>query len=350
MSRELEPAEIKALRQSEGLLRFAAENVKELPAKPVATICGAMDSAAAKTWDQAVAAEFWLAFNALCALIKPVTIESLSTNLDEPRVAGWRFWDKTGTKPAASKLAARRYMYLLYFLLIAAAAISFASATASTLASDIQKLIEAGDKLLVNIEEAAQQLETTVGSRDFTEVKDPEDRKLIVKTQAQIQEQNYLLDRMFQKIRIETILASFGLSPLSYDLGNLQPDMSVKAVRETINNYLVSRRAVVAYLTRDSIIVGILNTSLLPIILGLMGACAYVVRLISDQIRDTTFSTTSPTRHKVRLALGALAGVVVGYGGFATTASLSPLALAFIAGYAVEPVFATFDAIAAKFR
>ena len=49
MSRELDQAETKALRQSEGLLRFAAENVKELPAKPVATICGALDSAAANT-------------------------------------------------------------------------------------------------------------------------------------------------------------------------------------------------------------------------------------------------------------------------------------------------------------
>ena len=350
MSRELDAAEAKALRQSEGLLRFAAENVKELPAKPVATICGALDSAAANKWDQAVAAEFWLAFNALCALIKPVTIESLSTNLDEPRAGGWRFWDKTGPKPSASKLAARLYMYLLYFLLIAAAAISFASSTAGTLTTDIQKLIEAGDKLVLSIEEASQQLEVAIGSRKFAEVTDPENRKLIVKTQAQIQEQNYLLDRMFQKIRIETILASFGTRPFSYDLGDLKPPMTVDEVKSTINNYYISRRDVVACLTRDGIIVGILNTSLLPIILGLMGACAYVVRLISDQIRDTTFSTTSPTRHKVRLALGALAGVVVGYGGFAATASLSPLALAFIAGYAVEPVFATFDGIAAKFR
>jgi uncharacterized membrane protein len=81
-----------------------------------------------------------------------------------------------------------------------------------------------------------------------------------------------------------------------------------------------------------------------------MGACAYVIRLISDQIKDSTFSTTAPTRHLVRVALGGLAGVVIGFGGVASAGSLSPSALAFIAGYAVEPVFATFDSIAAKFR
>lgn len=52
----------------------------------------------------------------------------------------------------------------------------------------------------------------------------------------------------------------------------------------------------------------------------------------------------------VRVALGALAGVAIGLGGFAPENGLSAAALAFLAGYAVEPVFATLDAFAAKFR
>jgi uncharacterized membrane protein len=84
--------------------------------------------------------------------------------------------------------------------------------------------------------------------------------------------------------------------------------------------------------------------------LGIVGASTYVTRLISDQIEQTTFSSTSPVRHLVRVALGALAGVIVGFGWLASGISASPQALAFIAGYAVEPVFATFDSIAEKFR
>ena len=52
----------------------------------------------------------------------------------------------------------------------------------------------------------------------------------------------------------------------------------------------------------------------------------------------------------MRVALGALAGVVVGFGWIGSSISSSTLALAFVAGYAVEPVFATVDGIAEKFR
>jgi hypothetical protein len=45
-----------------------------------------------------------------------------------------------------------------------------------------------------------------------------------------------------------------------------------------------------------------------------------------------------------------LAGVAIGYGGVVTGTTPTGAALSFIAGYAIEPVFATFDSIAQKFR
>jgi hypothetical protein len=57
---------------------------------------------------------------------------------------------------------------------------------------------------------------------------------------------------------------------------------------------------------------------------------------------------TSPIRHFVRVALGALAGVAIGLGGFGPTNRLSAAALAFLAGYAVEPVFGRFAVSAAE--
>jgi hypothetical protein len=90
--------------------------------------------------------------------------------------------------------------------------------------------------------------------------------------------------------------------------------------------------------------------ALVPLLMGTIGAGTYVLRLTSEQIRDTSFSTTSPIRHIVRISLGALAGLTVGLGGIIASATLSAAALAFIAGYAVEPVFSTLDGIAEKFR
>ena len=49
------------------------------------------------------------------------------------------------------------------------------------------------------------------------------------------------------------------------------------------------------------------------------------------------------------MALGALAGAVVGLGWIAGPPSLSPLAWAFVAGYAIEPIFAAIDSVAEKF-
>jgi hypothetical protein len=53
----------------------------------------------------------------------------------------------------------------------------------------------------------------------------------------------------------------------------------------------------------------------------------------------------------MRVMLGALMGVVIGlFSGLSGQLSLSPLALAFLAGYGVEAVFSMFDGMIEKFR
>jgi len=102
---------------------------------------------------------------------------------------------------------------------------------------------------------------------------------------------------------------------------------------------------------RANLVVGIFSSFILPILFGATGAVAYVIRAISDQINTSTFSQNSPIRHLMRVALGTLSGVVVGlFVGLSAQLSLPPLALAFLAGYGVEAVFSTFDAMIDKFR
>ena len=102
---------------------------------------------------------------------------------------------------------------------------------------------------------------------------------------------------------------------------------------------------------KAGLIVGVLGAYILPILFGTIGAVAYVIRTISEQINTTTFSTNSPTRHIMRAALGGMAGLVVGlFGDLSSKLSLSPLAIAFLAGYGVEAVFSMFDGLIAKFK
>lgn len=58
MARKVLPSEAQALATCEMLLRFAAENVPDLPRATVATICHALDAQADCTWDEQIATDF----------------------------------------------------------------------------------------------------------------------------------------------------------------------------------------------------------------------------------------------------------------------------------------------------
>ena len=96
----------------------------------------------------------------------------------------------------------------------------------------------------------------------------------------------------------------------------------------------------------SNLVIGIIGSYVLPVLFGTVGAIAYVLRTISEQIRNTTFSKNSPIRHFMRVTLGTLMGAVIGlFSGSTSQLTLPPLALAFLAGYGVEGVFEMFDAL-----
>jgi hypothetical protein len=92
----------------------------------------------------------------------------------------------------------------------------------------------------------------------------------------------------------------------------------------------------------------------LPLLYGLLGAAAYVLRSLSKEISDVTFSNVSHVRFILRLVLGMLSGISVGLvltpEALPTTlSSVTPLALAFLAGYSVELVFSAMDRLISAF-
>ncbi len=101
----------------------------------------------------------------------------------------------------------------------------------------------------------------------------------------------------------------------------------------------------------------ILQKYVLPLLYGLLGASMFVMRSLAADIRDYTFSHERRVIYRLRLVMGALAGLVVGWllvqndsGGGGISAgslakNLAPLALALLAGYSVELVFALMDKI-----
>jgi hypothetical protein len=93
----------------------------------------------------------------------------------------------------------------------------------------------------------------------------------------------------------------------------------------------------------------------LPLLLGFLGAHAFLLRRMAKDITERTFARGSAFNHLVRGGLGALAGLASTWlltpeaVGGASLKSLPIWALAFVAGYGIELVFAFMDRIIAAF-
>ena len=96
---------------------------------------------------------------------------------------------------------------------------------------------------------------------------------------------------------------------------------------------------------------------ILPLFLGWLGANVYILRQISNNIRNMTFLPESSQGFKLRIFLGIIAGVTFSWlfgfliptGDEGEFASASPLAIAFLVGYSVEILFRGMDKLTGSF-
>jgi len=93
---------------------------------------------------------------------------------------------------------------------------------------------------------------------------------------------------------------------------------------------------------------------LLPLFYGVLGAYAFVLRKLAEPLDALNYGHDMQASYTLRLQIGALAGLAVGWfvngnQPLAGVASLSPLALAFAAGFGSDLLFATLDKIVGAF-
>ena len=97
----------------------------------------------------------------------------------------------------------------------------------------------------------------------------------------------------------------------------------------------------------------------LPLLYGWVGAMAYVLRRMIRAVRELTYQRVYDIEFSLRVYLGVLAGVAIGWffkpeaptagGGEVTFASVTPFALSFVAGYSVELLFTAMDRLVGAF-
>jgi hypothetical protein len=96
------------------------------------------------------------------------------------------------------------------------------------------------------------------------------------------------------------------------------------------------------------VILQALALHVMPVLYGLLGACAFILRRIAAQLRNSTFEATSIFRYRIRQGLGVVLGLAVvvlpwSVGADVSQISLTTIAVAFLAGYNVDAVFAPLD-------
>ena len=111
----------------------------------------------------------------------------------------------------------------------------------------------------------------------------------------------------------------------------------------------------VRYLAKDmqeraSLWYGALSNFLLPPLYAMLGACAYLLRSFSEQVKARTF--TRPKTDGARFIIAAIGGGAVGlFSSFTPgeVTSLSPFAIAFLVGYATDIFFSFLDGLQPAF-
>jgi len=95
---------------------------------------------------------------------------------------------------------------------------------------------------------------------------------------------------------------------------------------------------------------GAITVCLLPALYALLGTCAYLLRTFEQQMTTRTF--TPSVANSARFLIAAIGGAVVGlFNNFTIGqgASIPPLAIAFLVGYAVDVFFAFLEGLLQAF-
>jgi hypothetical protein len=148
----------------------------------------------------------------------------------------------------------------------------------------------------------------------------------------------------------EPIFQPFSTEKTTNDYASLQN--RYKTAKKVIDTTLQSPK-VEQTLSKSKWILALLSQYVLPLLYGLMGSLAYILRSLSTEIQNVTFTRGSDIRYSLRWPLGMLGGVTVGLffdpthlSGFA---AITPLGLAFLAGYGVELLFTGLDGMVGAF-
>jgi hypothetical protein len=335
---------LEALNDSERLLKYAAETGTEIDEEIRHHI---LQARAAKTagWDEKLAADVLTALTKLALQVKPVTAESVKWCGDpRPAVQGYL-----------------RVALCLAFIIVPFSVASFvASAISTAIRADIATGNDLAVKLRVQLGPPPSVTHAAAPGTSSPVASPPDLNAIDVITELQLFASTIrAIDARARQL--DVLVANTVHDPYAEIRGNPAeihkkfqlpdglPNLS-EAANERINVYQDVRYFAQNLLDDVSFYYGAITTCILPVLYALLGTCAFLLRSFEQQIRTRTFIPSEA--NVARFLIAGIGGAVVGlFNNFNITqgASIPPLAIAFLVGYAVDVFFAFLEGLLQAF-
>lgn len=326
-----------ALADGERLLKYAAEIGIDVDAETRDHILQAR-AASAGEWNEQTTANLLSALTKLAAQLKPVSAESLKASSDDTQHTIRLYW---------------WVAICLAIVIVPFSIVSFVtSAIATAIRTDIATANDLAVKLRTQLGPPPTPPQTATIPPGVNQIDVITELQLYASTirsiDARARQLNFLVLHAerdpFGSYRNnpEAIHAKFQL-PLGL------PDLSAAAEDRT-QVYQDVRYFAQSLLDDVSFFYGAITACLLPVLYALLGTCAYLLRNFEKQMALRTF--TPSAANSARFLIAAIGGAVVGlFNNFTITegASIPPLAIAFLVGYAVDVFFAFLEGLLQTF-
>lgn len=351
---------LKSLDDAELLLGYAAEMGMELDPKVPAAILRA-HFARHQGIDEPTTANLLSALTQLAAKVRPVTAESLRFCADSANSAPKGATDKQ--KPSS---VGNSYFWVAFCLLLVIIVLSILTSISSSLSDGIRQDVDAANALALKL---SNELEPPLpgfnpATNVFSLIKPlPEgvEAKDVLKDLQQFAVAIRNINSRTRALRLFTLWAQ-GTDRLAESRTNRDeirgrleltiPVTNFPAVeRDKIKVYQDVRYYAQTTQEHAGWTFTAITVHILPMLYAVLGACAYLARQLEQQLRNRTLE--SADKHGIHFLIAAIAGFVVSL--FASPSltgglSLSPLAFAFLVGYAVDAFFSFLEGLLQQFN
>ena len=342
----------RAILNAQALMAFSAETDVELPDDVVEKITNAQRTYGKQTWSPQIETSFWLAFRELSSCVKPVTSSSLDWHARRGKVTAILF-----ILLGICSLIALIFGQVFWV---------YINNTSTQIENSIQALNQKSAEF-VELEGTMRLL------KDRLEADSPvddgtEDRQQLGQRLNELSGKIGTVESETKQIKrllaAQYIILADWVPELPGDPKPSDPswfdseeeaDSKRAALRVWYDQQNTEREFEKEYLLAQAAsILALMSTYVLPLLYGALGTFAYILRSVARGIRERILNESSILNFWVRVPLGMLSGVAVGW--FLSTdnlptgwASVQPLALAFIAGYSVELIFTAMDRLVGAF-